>query len=69
MSRKIEVSRINTNLKVGDRVKRIKDDDDRKYKVVYIDLNRAKAVLVSINYANKYSIIDLYSSYHYDIID
>ena len=69
MSRKIEVNRVTTNLKVLDKVKRIQDDDDRTYKVVYIDLNRAQAVLVSINYANNALIINLNTCYDFDIID
>lgn len=72
MSRKIEISEIieaTTNLKVGDEVKYTVDEDDKKYKVVYIDLNKAQAVLVSINYDNKYVIIDLYNCYAHEIID
>ena len=69
MSRKIEMSRATTNLKVDDEVKYTVHDDDRRYRVAYIDLNKGKAVLLSVNYANKYLIIDLYNSYAHDIID
>jgi len=57
MIKEITSTRAETNLQVFDKVKFRKTET--KYRVAYIDLVEAKAVLVSLDYVNTTLIIDL----------
>ena len=57
MIKEITSTRAETNLQVFDKVKFRKSDS--KYRVAYIDLVEAKALLVSLDYVNTTLIIDL----------
>ena len=59
MIKEITSTRAETNLQVFDKVKFRKNET--KYRVAYIDLVEAKALLVSLDYVNTTLIIDLCS--------
>jgi hypothetical protein len=57
MSIKIELTTAHTNLQVNDALKDL--DNDKKYRVVYIDVAKGIAVLTSLNEVNDTYILDL----------
>ena len=66
MIKEITSTRAETNLQVFDKVKFRKADS--KYRVAYIDLVEAKALLVSLDYVNTTLIIDLCSCDEFVIV-
>lgn len=66
MIKEITSTRAETNLQVFDKVKFRKSDS--KYRVAYIDLVEAKALLVSLDYVNTTLIIDLCSCDEFVIV-
>ena len=66
MIKEITSTRAETNLQVFDKVKFRKNET--KYRVAYIDLVEAKALLVSLDYVNTTLILDLCSCDEFVIV-